>query len=118
LNTDGTVDTGFTIGTGPGGSSTGANSLDIQSDGKILVGGFFTSFNGTSSNRIVRLNTDGSIDTAFSTSIGDGMVDIRKFYELGENRSVDWFIIEEEMTSNPLKIVERAYNYLSGLING
>jgi len=53
-----------------------------------------------------------------STSIGKGMVDIREFFKLGESRCVDWFIVEEEMTSDPLKTVERAYNYISGLMNG
>ena len=35
----------------------------LQSDGKILVGGGFTSYNGETSNRIIRLNSDGSNDT-------------------------------------------------------
>ena len=32
----------------------------IQIDGKILVGGSFTSYNGTNYNRLIRLNSDGS----------------------------------------------------------
>jgi uncharacterized delta-60 repeat protein len=42
----------------------------IQPDGKILVGGNFTSYNGTARNRIVRLNTDGSLDTTFGIGTG------------------------------------------------
>lgn len=42
----------------------------IQPDGKILLGGFFTQFNGTAAGRIVRLNVDGSIDSTFSTGTG------------------------------------------------
>ncbi len=40
-------------------------AIVIQNDGKILVWGHFTNYNWTVVNRIVRLNTDGSIDTSF-----------------------------------------------------
>ena len=63
LNSDGTMDTGFTIGSG---FNSTVNVIEIQSDGKILVGGIFTSYNGTSLGRIVRLNTNGTIDTGFT----------------------------------------------------
>ncbi|NCO98160.1 delta-60 repeat domain-containing protein [bacterium] len=32
--------------------------MAIQNDGKILVGGHFTSYSGSSANRIIRLNAD------------------------------------------------------------
>ncbi len=38
--------------------------------GKVYVGGNFTSYNGTTANRIVRINVDGSIDTTFNTGTG------------------------------------------------
>ena len=71
LNADGTRDTAFTTNTGTGASSA-VFTLAIQPDGKILVGGHFTTFNGVTVNRIVRLNADGSIDTAFTTDTGTG----------------------------------------------
>ena len=43
----------------------GAGGLVIQPDGKILVGGSFTSYNGVPSPRLIRLNADGSRDTSF-----------------------------------------------------
>ena len=46
------------------------HAIDIQSDGKILVGGEFTKYGNTSLNRIARLNSDGSLDTSFN--IGGG----------------------------------------------
>ena len=47
--------------------------IKIQSDGKILVCGAFTTFNSVSnSNRIVRINSDGTSDTAFNTNLGVG----------------------------------------------
>ena len=56
------------------GSGTGANgpirSMLVQTDGKILVGGEFTSINGTARNRIARLNSDGSLDTTFIPGSG------------------------------------------------
>jgi uncharacterized delta-60 repeat protein len=69
LNSDGTKDTGFSVGTGFNG---GATAVAIQSTGKIVVGGLFTTYNGTTSNYIARLNTDGTIDTTFTTNIGTG----------------------------------------------
>ena len=67
LNADGSIDTSFVYGTGFDSSGL---SIAIQSDGKILVGGFFWTYNGTSVNKIVRLNSDGSIDTSFVTGTG------------------------------------------------
>ena len=62
LNSNGSVDTSFVYGSGFNGTVV---SFNIQSDGKILIGGDFTNYNGTSANRIIRLNTDGSVDTSF-----------------------------------------------------
>jgi uncharacterized delta-60 repeat protein len=72
LNADGSLDSGFSIGAGFTGSRGAGQvfSIALQSDGKILVGGFFTSFDGSSANNLVRLNVDGSLDTDFD--IGDG----------------------------------------------
>lgn len=69
INTDGTLDPTFNS-TGTGLNSY-VNTVVIQpSDGKIIVGGPFTSYNGTSRNRIARLNTDGTLDLSFN--IGGG----------------------------------------------
>jgi uncharacterized delta-60 repeat protein len=71
LNSDGTEDTAFYTNLGTGFNST-AFRMAIQSDGKILVGGFFTTLNGVTRNRLVRLNSDGTEDTAFYTNLGTG----------------------------------------------
>ena len=78
LNSNGTIDTAFLSNTGTG-SNTYVRSIAIQSDGKILVGGAFTSFNGTTANRIVRLNSDGTRDTAFTTNNGTGIDQVGSF---------------------------------------
>lgn len=67
LNTNGTLDATFIIGTG---FDNIIHSIVLQSDGKIIVAGNFTSYNGTSINRIIRLNSDGSIDGSFNPGIG------------------------------------------------
>jgi len=42
------------------------NCFALQSDGKILVGGDFTTLGGQSRNRIARLNEDGTLDGSFN----------------------------------------------------
>lgn len=74
LNDDGSIDTGFNVGTG---FNTIARYIAAAKDGSgdIYVGGNFTSYNGTGSNRIIRLNSDGSIENSFSVGSGfDGQV--------------------------------------------
>ena len=65
----GLIDTSFDFGGGAGiGSSP--NAFVSQSDGKYVVGGTFTTVNGVSTNRIVRLNNDGSTDGTFTVGTG------------------------------------------------
>ena len=61
FNADGSVDTGFNPGV-----SGNIWALALQPDGKILVGGEFTTLSGALRNAIGRLNADGSIDTVFN----------------------------------------------------
>jgi len=61
------VDPAFSAGTGP---SNVVNQIVFQSDGKLIVGGGFTTWNGTSSNHIVRIKVDGSIDSTFDPGSG------------------------------------------------
>ena len=79
LNADGTLDTGFAP-TGLSGTLRYIMKITVQSDGKILIGGGFTSVNGTYRNNIARLNADGSLDTSFTAnSIGmDAVSDIKQ----------------------------------------
>ena len=60
----GSLDLGFDVGSG---FNYWVNTTLIQPDGKILVGGDFTSYNGIVRNRIARLNPDGSLDLSFDT---------------------------------------------------
>jgi len=70
LNADGTLDNGFN----PGASGLSGNyvySLAAQADGKILVGGHFSTVGGQPRSRIARLNADGSLDTLFNPAAND-----------------------------------------------
>lgn len=68
LNNDGTIDNTFSVGSGPAGNSPvqEIQSCDMTDDGKILLCGTFTSFNGVPANGVVRLLPDGCLDNTFS----------------------------------------------------
>ncbi len=66
LNQDGTLDNSFDSGTG---FNVFPKVIVPQTDGKILVGGSFTSYNGVSRNRLARLNSDGSLDIPFNPNL-------------------------------------------------
>ena len=73
LNADGTVDTtfhapiiGFIF------SNYAVSAIGVQQDGKIVIGGNFTSVAGQPRTGIARLNTDGSFDASFNVSLGNG----------------------------------------------
>lgn len=72
LNSNGTLDASFIIGTGVVGTGTTSTVYDIavQTNGKILVGGLFTTYNGTPKNNLMRLNSDGSLDATFNSGLG------------------------------------------------
>ncbi|HAV64983.1 MAG TPA: hypothetical protein DCY13_21750, partial [Verrucomicrobiales bacterium] len=60
------MDNTFSMSTGAPDDAVGA--MAIQPDGKILIGGQFTSVNGASRNGIARLNANGTLDTSFNPS--------------------------------------------------
>jgi len=73
LNADGSLDASFNPGSGFYWNSTQAavvNSINLQADGKLVVGGYFWSFNGVARRCIARLNADGSNDASFNTGTG------------------------------------------------
>ena len=67
LNADGTLDTTFDTGLMAGQPVLNAT---VQNDGKIILSGAFTQFNGVATNRIIRLNSDATIDTTFNYGTG------------------------------------------------
>lgn len=72
LHEDGYLDSSFNPGAGA--SSTVA-AVAVQPDGRILIGGDFTTVNTTNKARLARLNADGTLDASFGSGSGpDGMV--------------------------------------------
>jgi len=71
LNSNGGIDETFNVGTGFAVGSEYALKMGLQSDGKIVLAGLFTGFNGVSANSVIRLNSDGSVDNTFE--IGSGI---------------------------------------------
>lgn len=65
INTDGSLDTSLVVGTGFNNITSG---VEVDSQGRIIITGFFTTYSGVSSQRIIRLNSNGSVHTAVGTS--------------------------------------------------
>lgn len=102
LNSDGSIDTTFNSG------GVGVNhrvySMALQSDGKIIIGGDFSSYNGTSTNKIARLNSDGSLDSSFTMSysmLADSWVNQLKLQSNGKILAN----LQFSSSSNPNKLV-------------
>ena len=71
LFNNGTLDTTFNTGFGLDGPVNAIAVYPTNSiyAGKVIVGGSFTHYNGITVNGIVRLNSDGSVDTGFNPGV-------------------------------------------------
>lgn len=79
LKMDGTMDSTFhfnaTTKRSPEAGNGSINDVVMLTDGSFVLAGDFTTFNGISKNRIVKINSDGSIDPAFQSGSGfDGEI--------------------------------------------
>lgn len=70
FNADGAFDPTFNVGSG---ANAVVNAVTVQGDGKILVGGTFTTFNGSTQRYLVRL-LGGNVPVIFSDNAGAGRV--------------------------------------------
>lgn len=88
LNNDGSVDPSLYIQYQPDSSIT---KLAIQNDGKILVGGYFNNFNNFNSNKLIRLNSNGTVDSSFNIGTGfnlPGLAYIKNIIILPNNKII------------------------------
>ena len=72
LNATGRVDASFRTGTGiglPSDAVTYGTALAAQADGKVLLGGTFSTFDGQPAYGLVRLGTDGRPDPGFTSAL-------------------------------------------------
>lgn len=70
LNVNGAVDTNFSFNFGANGT---VRAISLQTDGKIIIGGDFTTVNGQTVNRLARINNDGTLDTSFAANLLGGV---------------------------------------------
>ncbi len=64
LLADGSLDRAFDAGSGA--AQGGVRNIFLQKDGRLLVAGPFSSFNGSGFSGLVRLNDNGSVDKSFA----------------------------------------------------
>ena len=67
INDDGSNDPSFYTGAG---TDYPIQAVHMLANGKILVGGYFTLYDNQPFNRLLRLNVDGTIDSAFNSETG------------------------------------------------
>jgi len=74
LNTDGSKDNSFNAGSG---ADLYITNLAVDSKNRILACGYFSTFNSSLANRgVIRLNSNGSVDTKFSLSGIEGIINL------------------------------------------
>src|SRR5690349_8017328 len=65
---DGLLDASFDPG--PLGAGGAVRVVSIQNNGKIILGGSFNKYSGTSRKGIARINSDGTLDASFDPGAG------------------------------------------------
>ena len=110
LKSSGDIDTAFMLnigsGAGDGINTNYGTSIGIQSSGKIIIGGHFTQFNNTNANKIIRLNTNGTIDSSFSSNLGSGPEEGTESYGS--------FVRQVKIDSNDEIIISGEFRKVSG----
>jgi uncharacterized delta-60 repeat protein len=71
LNADGSLDNTFDAGTG---TNSYISSVALQSDGKVLIGGYFSFVNGDRSFQVARLNINGTPNGSFVPGVANDSV--------------------------------------------
>lgn len=71
FNQNGSVDSGFDVGSG---ANQFVEVVKLDKDGSLLIGGSFSTINGTARSKLARLNSDGSLNADFIDAGLDGFV--------------------------------------------
>ena len=109
-NTDGSLDTTFgpdhngKVTTPIGNGDDAARAVGIQSDGKIVVAGYYTNTSDNYNFAVVRYDKDGNLDPTFGTS---GIVKT----QIGSYGSVAYALAIDELLLPNRKIVVAGYSY-------
>lgn len=78
LNSDGSLDTSFDLGSGPNGL---VRSIHLESNGNILIGGNFTSWNGVANHYFARLFSNGTLDTSFNAQVNGTVITVAQQFD-------------------------------------
>lgn len=124
LNTNGSLDTSFGGTSGFTGTfSNAVVDIDIQSDGKILCAGYFTQYSGVSRNGVCRLNTDGTIDTTFTSPLpNDNNLTVLRIEQLSDGKILvggSFRLVSGGTIYNIIKLnsdgtIDNSFNKISG----
>jgi uncharacterized delta-60 repeat protein len=113
LNPDGSLDHTFQIGSG---IDSWGRFILVQPNSQILLTGWFTSYNGQSHNRMVRLNSDGTIDSSFNTFFGDktaiytaALLSDGKYVVAGHSKNEEGLFHREMERLNPDGSVDQSF---------
>lgn len=85
------------VGSGPSGT---VRAIAPLSDGRIVIGGSFNSYNGLEWSNLAVLNADGSLDTSF-----DGLLESGNSAELGGGSSRDVYAVAVQTIAGVDKIL-------------
>jgi uncharacterized delta-60 repeat protein len=84
LNADGTLDRGFQVELS--GFGQWISSIAVQNDGRVLVGGSFSTINEVNRNSIARFNADGTLDSGFQNGLSGANGSIRAVAVQGDGK--------------------------------
>ena len=85
LLSNGTVDSSFNVGSGFN-SGAAARSIVIDGSNNVYVGGTFTTYNGSPRNRIVKIFSNGTVDSSFNP--GSGFNDVVNQLIINSNKLI------------------------------
>ena len=93
LYDDGTLDPSFNVGA----SAFNSSIVDVVEDssGNLYIGGGFTTYTGSTNNKIIKLKPDGSKDTSFSTGLG---------FRFGTSTSTAYYVRTLSLSSDETKL--------------
>ena len=113
------------IGTGP---NFATYNILVLPDDSIVITGAFTSFNGTPYNRILRINSNGTLNTGFVTNMGTGflggdviqtvLTPAGKLLCLGNFTSYNGVARNRIVQLNIDGTIDSSFNYAGGFTSG
>ncbi|WP_373999153.1 delta-60 repeat domain-containing protein [Bdellovibrio bacteriovorus] len=112
---NGAVDPSFDIGTGFNGD---VETIAVDSQNRVLVGGDFTDYNGTPATRLIRLLPDGNIDSTFNVGSGfDGNVRSIAITSAGDIFVGGWFFSVNGAAQKSFALLDENGSVKSGFNN-